>query len=656
MKKIALFLLLATTLFGQYTKNDFKLVKTTATREFDRNIILDYINSGKQQKVVAGLLSVSHSGDTSFAADIVKLDFAKYGETICFALGQIGPCRTSNDFLQKMLHSKEGSRFNHQILDALGKTADEGVAQLVYEAIIQDLDLDRDGISIFTFNLFSRKIAFDKSIVKDILSEEVRKAKGIRRFEALFAVTRMGGIKELEKDLTAILTSKDKINSPLVKSAALGCFTRIKYFPENKKLFSQVLAHPDWRVKIEGAKALPFYNFKTKSQIAAYFKLVSDPNPNVARQASVSVRTLTISNALAAQLYKLIDASLTNKKINGVTKGELFVSYCSLNPEKILSLVKKYDSSIQDKYIFEALRNKSVKPEEAFTYLLKKAGKKEKDILDLMPTVLSFQNKLEGNAKYNSLLLDWLDSKYASVASSAAEGLDSAFISLNVEKIKKIILSQVKPNINNAHYYETIISMINLSEKLGAEFNKNILETAGKSKLFAVQQFINGKKGKKEKSSKEFDNLEAIWKNTFLYSKAKVITEKGEFTIEFSPGYAPVSVGNFISLSRRGFYDGVIFHRVVPNFVAQTGDSTGTGFGGPGYDIISEFSTLPFSTYYVGMASAGKDTEGSQWFVMHNIALHLYGRYSVFGKVTNGTKIIPVINLGDKIKEIKLIK
>lgn len=656
MKKIAIFLLLATSLFAQYTRNDFKLVKTTATREFDRTVILDYLKSGKELKVNAGLLSAAHSNDTTFAADIVKLNFSRYGESICFALGQLGNCATSNDYLRKMLHSKEGLKFNHQILDALGKTADEGVAQLIYEEFIQDPDLDRDGISIFTYNLFARKIAFDKSAVKDLLAEEVRKSKGIRRFEALFAVTRLGGIKDIEKDLIAIIDSKDKINSPLIKSAAIGCLARLKSFPENIKLFNQVISHSDWRVRVEAAKALPFFSFKSKTHITGYFKLINDVNFNVARQAATSLRTLTLSKNLLAQVNKQIETVLNGKKANQVTKGELFVSYCSLNPEKILTLVKKFDSAIQDKYIFESLRNNSVKPEDAFAYLSKKTVKKEKDILDLMPTVLSFQNKLEGNKKYNTLLLDWLDSRFASVASSAAEGMDSSFVSLNKDKIKKIVLGQIKPNVNNANYYETIISMINLSEKVDADFHKTVRETAGKSKLFAIQQFLKDKNGSRERNSKEFKNLESLWKNSFAYTGAKIITEKGDFTIKFYPEYAPVSVGNFISLAKRGFYDGVPFHRVVPNFVAQTGDSTGTGFGGPGYDIVSEFSPLPFSTYYVGMASAGRDTEGSQWFVMHNIALHLYGRYTVFGKVTAGTKVIPLINLGDKIKEIKLIK
>ncbi|MCK5087761.1 MAG: peptidylprolyl isomerase, partial [Melioribacteraceae bacterium] len=90
--------------------------------------------------------------------------------------------------------------------------------------------------------------------------------------------------------------------------------------------------------------------------------------------------------------------------------------------------------------------------------------------------------------------------------------------------------------------------------------------------------------------------------------------------------------------------------------VIQAGDTTETGWGGPGYDIVSEFSLLPFNTNYMGMASSGKDTEGSQWFVMHSNFPHLNRRYTNFAEVMEGTDIISIIDEGDKIINIKLKK
>ena len=90
----------------------------------------------------------------------------------------------------------------------------------------------------------------------------------------------------------------------------------------------------------------------------------------------------------------------------------------------------------------------------------------------------------------------------------------------------------------------------------------------------------------------------------------------------------------------------------MPNFVIQGGDPTGTGFGGPGYSIRSEFSPLPFDAYTIGMASSGKDTEGSQFFITHSPQPHLDGKYTMFGKVVEGFDVVDKIQIGDVIETI----
>ena len=147
-----------------------------------------------------------------------------------------------------------------------------------------------------------------------------------------------------------------------------------------------------------------------------------------------------------------------------------------------------------------------------------------------------------------------------------------------------------------------------------------------------------------------------IFNEAFNYSEAVITTNKGQFTFEFLPEVAPISVGNFCYLAKKSYFNENSFHRVVPNFVIQTGDSTSTGWGGPGYDIISEFSSYPFETGFVGMASAGKDTEGSQWFVMHNFYPHLNTNYTVFGKIINGQNVVDFIDQDDVVIFVELIK
>lgn len=131
-----------------------------------------------------------------------------------------------------------------------------------------------------------------------------------------------------------------------------------------------------------------------------------------------------------------------------------------------------------------------------------------------------------------------------------------------------------------------------------------------------------------------------------------VKTNKGDIKIELLPDVAPFTVMNFLKLAEKNFYDGTIFHRVVSNFVIQGGDPTGTGYGGPGYSIRSEFSPLTYERGMVGMASSGKDTEGSQFFITHTSTPHLDGRYTIFGRVTDGMGVVDEIMIGDYIEDI----
>jgi cyclophilin family peptidyl-prolyl cis-trans isomerase/HEAT repeat protein len=136
--------------------------------------------------------------------------------------------------------------------------------------------------------------------------------------------------------------------------------------------------------------------------------------------------------------------------------------------------------------------------------------------------------------------------------------------------------------------------------------------------------------------------------------RAVVATDKGAFTVELLPEDAPLTVDNFVSLARRHYFDGIAFHRVVPNFVIQGGDPRGDGNGGPGYQIRDEINMVPYDRGAVGMALSGKDTGGSQWFVTHSPQPHLDGGYTVFGRVVAGMDVVDRIARGDRIRSVTI--
>ena len=137
---------------------------------------------------------------------------------------------------------------------------------------------------------------------------------------------------------------------------------------------------------------------------------------------------------------------------------------------------------------------------------------------------------------------------------------------------------------------------------------------------------------------------------------ATLTTKYGDMRIEFFDNDAPITVDNFVRLAKSGYYDGLTFHRVIPDFVVQGGDPTGTGAGGPGYSIKCELTgdNQYHDRGVLSMAHAGKDTGGSQFFICHSRrnTSHLDRKHTCFGKVIDGVDIVDQIRQGDKIEKI----
>jgi peptidyl-prolyl cis-trans isomerase B (cyclophilin B) len=132
-------------------------------------------------------------------------------------------------------------------------------------------------------------------------------------------------------------------------------------------------------------------------------------------------------------------------------------------------------------------------------------------------------------------------------------------------------------------------------------------------------------------------------------SKATLQTSEGAIEVELFPDDAPKTVENFEKLSREGFYEGVIFHRVIPDFMIQGGDPTGTGMGGPGYEFEDEINDHRIVRGAMAMANAGPNTNGSQFFIVTaEEASWLDGKHTVFGRVTSGMDVVDRISQAER--------
>jgi peptidyl-prolyl cis-trans isomerase B (cyclophilin B) len=155
-------------------------------------------------------------------------------------------------------------------------------------------------------------------------------------------------------------------------------------------------------------------------------------------------------------------------------------------------------------------------------------------------------------------------------------------------------------------------------------------------------------------SEKQWDNPPAMQIDTQKIYRVTIETNRGDMELELYPEYAPKTVNNFVFLAQEGFYDGIVFHRVISDFMIQGGDPTGTGRGGPGYKFEDEVAENPLKheTGVISMANAGPNTNGSQFFITHSPQPHLDGMHTVFGKIVKGQEVLNAIQQGDRMVKV----
>jgi len=656
LKFLILVILCNNFLFPQYGVSHRDLIETTAKREFDKIIIGKYLSSSDSNDVIAALLSISHSEDTSFVKKIIELDFNKYGKWISFALGQISKSEISKIFLlEKLFENKcDCSEF---IFYSLGKIGNENDLQRLNELY---LSLNQqssffNGIENAILQFRIRNITSEQS--KKILVETIVDTSTSldRKKKALFTLARSGSDSTINSYLTEILSTS---NDDEMLQLSLMNFRVQKFFPADQKLLFELNLKSD-AVRIEFVKALPYSEKQSSILNTIKFNLSSsDENEN-----------LKIESLKALQLKKWDEALLNNYKIKNSLKkiieesSKKVITEEAFNAYKYLFGINDFLNSVSLQFnltpknrlqlLFDERKDK-LKFDDVVKIYFDTKNLKEK--LSALEFILSESKIYANDSKFTNFIFKSLLSDNAAIISITADGIDSAFISNNSDKLRSIILNQSQRFKHDTDFIEAEISLINLSKKISEDFYKEVLNSLTDTKIYSLRKILNEEKVIDKSVKKEFPNLDTLLNKSFQYSKAIIGTSKGNIEIKFRADLAPVTVGNFIYLAEKNFYDGIIFHRVVPGFVIQAGDPTGTGWGGPGYEIISEFSPEEFYTGAVGIASAGKDTEGSQFFIMQGYYPHLNGRYSLFAEVTNGIEVVMKISEDDKIISVQLIK
>lgn len=665
MRILSLFIILSKLVFAQYDSTMYDIIKTTYERSFDKQILSNYLNSGNEKDIRAAVLSIAQSEDTTFVPALLKLDLNKFGSEVLFALAQIGKCNNSINFVWNYLKSSPPPDHCPNVFFAIGKIGDENDLQKLVEF----------------YNSFDGPIFPFPGISEAILQFQIR---GIMSKDAKAI---------LETEIPSPLSSQERIN--------LALFTLARYRNNDlstdkiKELFNSEFANNDGAflqfllmniterngsgiiesdllysldsasalTKIQLIKVLHLIGTNTavsnNVKIKLYLKLLSDSNENVANQSAISLKNIKpfISDTLKPLIKDKIDSMLFDPTIPEGLKGELFLSRFELfgNYEEHQSLLEK--GKISYKYFIPFYSgNIEIRAAREKLLLLYLTSSSLSWKIKALEEIIKLKGKLSDILEYDQTILFALNSTIsAPIISIAAEGIDSSLINNNTFELQNIISDQIDKFKNDPDFLEATMSLVNLAGRIDKNFYSLMIDKVKSSKLYSIRKFVANKSGEYQPGFKELDKFEDIWENAFKYKKAEIKTTKGNIVVEFNSEIAPISVANFCMLVKQNFYKDLVFHRVVPGFVIQAGDPTATGWGGPGYDIISEFSDTDFNIGYVGMASAGKDTESSQFFIMQGSYPHLDGRYTLFGKVINGMDVVFKITEGDKILSIELI-
>lgn len=637
-------------IFAQYTINDSTLVRTTFLREFDSDILREYLHSDDSKKTYAALLSISHSEDTTFVDSIISLDFNKYGNSINFAIGQIGKSKKGQVFLTKRL-TDSTNQYTISTFNAIGKVGDSLSLNYLFNAIDSNVISNITGFPYAITNFYSRGVNNEKTI--NYLTQRLNlNLEDEQLFQTLFSLFRIGPPSDIVLELQKFLSGN---HDEKVTLYTLSNFRKLKYFPNDFELLKKLITSDSWRIRTETANSACFYPFQSNEEVALFLSLLNDKNPNVSRTIATALKNIKYSKD-NVWLKNEIENQLASESITINAKGELLISYVSLFNLKAGEVINDYSDLIEPKFIYRLLSSNTSDWEFNYDFLIDRIEEsKEVELLDLLPAYLALQNKYLSDKDYAAQLFKVFKSNKPSSVSIIADGMKLPIIHHYRKILQELILEQIFNNKNNLQFAETIVSLANLSYKVDRVFYDSVIDMLSTSQLYSVKKYAYEKQGIEFRLPKDDKLFTKLWSSAFKYKFAEVETNKGSFTIELKPEFAPMTCGNFISLTESGFYDGVIFHRVVPNFVIQTGDTTSTGWGGPGYEIVSEFSPRPYDRAAVGIASIGKDTEGSQWFVMHSIFPHLNGRYTNWGTVIEGMNVVDIIDEGDKILRIKLL-
>jgi len=632
---------------AQFGVADSLLLNNNFFRLSNKSIISKYLASNSSDSIKAALLSIASAGSFNLFPQLLDKQFCRYSEFF-LAIDKQAPDTAIVNFLSRLIAENIYKR------QAINSIANHGDSLIMMNLLKSRADFKADGIglSIPLFKFSKRGIKTPEKDFRSVYRDELTSDDSLMKFNAIFALYRIGPDTSYHQIITEELTKALKEQNLDAALYLLGIIRKSGKSLNDEQLLEAIRLHNDWRIRCEAAKIFLSVYPSNRGIITDFLSLLLESNPNVAVQAAISLRNIDPNKEDLENIIQIFSSLMFGNKVEGNTAQELFISLTALSQKNGNSFFIENNNKFPSSYRLKAAAHLT---SGKLAFLIEELpALKPADIISFLNSFMTIEGNEINSPLYFAVVTKFLSSDSAPALSIIADNLPEQFLDNHFSELQPIIIDQVFGNAGDVDYVEAIMSLYNMALKKDSVFAgelKKIIAGSGNSALKNVLGILQYPVSK----SQERDTLFAdIFYNAFRYKTAKVHTNKGSFTFELLPEYAPISVGNFCRLTLSGYFNENIFHRVVPNFVIQTGDSQGTGWGSPGYSIVSEFSPLAFDRGSVGMASAGKDTEGSQWFVLHGYYPHLNSNYTNFGKIIVGQNIVDIIEESDRIIKIEL--
>ncbi|MEN8153664.1 MAG: peptidylprolyl isomerase [Acidobacteriota bacterium] len=570
-------------------------------------------------------------------------------QAAAYALGQTGDSMAEDRLMESF--SKEASSYVKMvILEALGKCGTEkGLKFLSYLKVKSENEIVLKGQVLGLYRFILRKKNSEEGTGKifKILKES---SSGDVRFYAANYLSRISNI-DLSGNFDEIKELYKKETENRVKMNLALAVGKCKGEEALDFLLSAAGAGSDYRVRVNSIKAMSTFDYSEIKDIL--FKLVNEKDYAI----SVAASEIILNKGVKEDSKKYIGLA---KNISDWRTGvNLLAAALKYSEDKksvssiIIAFYKKTLNIYEKGGLLSALGEYSMNFDfiEGEVFSEKDKVIRTNGMLALSSIIKNKNFKPEKKIERGKGI-HTLKKVFADILKRGISSGDSAIIGIS----SGILIdkqSGFKGYFDDLDFLSVAIEKCRLPEDLEA--------------WIALKKAIDFFKGESSQEKDKGKNLTlpklpanpTNWDQVISISpeqKVRIKTSRGDIVIRLDINKAPGSVSNFLRLIEMGFYEKSIFHRVVPNFVIQDGCPRGDGWGGPPFSIRSEFSDLYYEEGSVGMASAGKDTEGSQWFITHSSTPHLDGRYTIFAKVISGMDVVHKIQVGDRILSLTVLK